>query len=371
MNTTSTPPGQATVAFVLVSYRPDEPAGMERAVAGMAAGLRALNHQALILTAASQQPAPNVLRLRHLPVSFPCGDDTLRTTIDRHREALAHELRTVLTRRQVDIVVYVDGLWGLGRIAADIPTRGVLAVHVVGHRQDLEPALDGVTGVFAPSATVLQQAAAYGYPTESWRVLPNPLLVDPDDIARPDPPTRQELRRSGPVRIVARLGAEKGVADLLTARRPGARPVEIALGTASFEAHPGSQMALLDRCSTLARAAGVTLRPALRWEEVPRWLAGAAVTLVPSQRETFGNLAAESLSAGTPVVAYAIGNLPDLVGDAGILVHPAAGPMGLWGAVETLLADPVRYATTCGAAYYRSRDFRPTTVADAFLKAVW
>ena len=45
-----TPPlATQTVAFVLASYRPDEPAGMERAVAAMAAGLRKLGHQALII----------------------------------------------------------------------------------------------------------------------------------------------------------------------------------------------------------------------------------------------------------------------------------------------------------------------------------
>jgi len=36
----STPAPPVTVAFVLASYRPNEPAGMERAVAALASGLR-------------------------------------------------------------------------------------------------------------------------------------------------------------------------------------------------------------------------------------------------------------------------------------------------------------------------------------------
>ena len=36
----STPASPVTVAFVLAPYRPDEPAGMERAVAALASGLR-------------------------------------------------------------------------------------------------------------------------------------------------------------------------------------------------------------------------------------------------------------------------------------------------------------------------------------------
>jgi glycosyltransferase involved in cell wall biosynthesis len=98
----------------------------------------------------------------------------------------------------------------------------------------------------------------------------------------------------------------------------------------------------------------------------------SAVTIIPSARETFGNLALESLSAGTPVVACAVGNLPALLGEtaAGVLVPPAAGPRGLWQAASDLLDDPVRYRQACGAAYCRSRNYRSAEIADAFLKAV-
>jgi glycosyltransferase involved in cell wall biosynthesis len=52
--------------------------------------------------------------------------------------------------------------------------------------------------------------------------------------------------------------------------------------------------------------------PALAWREVPGFLAGSAVTIVPSVRETLGNPALESLSAGTPVITHANGNPPAL-----------------------------------------------------------
>lgn len=140
---------------------------------------------------------------------------------------------------------------------------------------------------------------------------------------------------------------------------------------AGFEEAPGSQAALLAVCRDLAGASGTVLLPALAWREVPEFLAGAAVTVVPSARETFGNLALESLSAGTPVIAYATGNLPGLLGpDAGILVPPGAGPGGLRDAAGDLLTDPVRYHLACGAAYCRSRNYRSDDVAQAFLKAV-
>ena len=224
-----------------------------------------------------------------------------------------------------------------------------------------------------PSAAVLTEARIRGYDPAAWRVVPNPLLVDPDELERPGAAAREQLRRHGPVRIVARLGAEKGIASLLAAATPGSRPVQVVLSSTGFVAEPGSLQALLDECRALATTAGAHLRPALAWQEIPAFLAGAAITIIPSARETFGNLALESLSAGTPVVAYATGNLPALLNGtgAGMLVPAAAGPKMLWQAAWDLLADPVRYRQACGAAYCRSRNYRSADVADAFLKAVW
>jgi glycosyltransferase involved in cell wall biosynthesis len=362
------------VAFVLASYRPDEPAGMERAVAAMASGLRLLGHQAIIITAAPQENAdPGVIILKEPLVAFPCDDDSLRSAIGSAGPALARELEAALSEHHVDAVVYVDALWGLGILAAEVrhPARRVLAVHVVGHDADLRMALMAAQRVIAPSAWVLSEARHRGYRVHDWRVVPNPLLVDPGDTL-PGREEREQLRLHGPVRVVARLGAEKGVTGLLASPslRPG-RQMEVVLASAGFEAVPGSQVSLLAECQALAAGGGTVLLPALAWREVPGFLAGAAVTIVPSALETFGNVALESMSAGTPVIAHATGNLADLIGpDAGILVPLDAGPGGLLEAAGDLLADAVRYHLACGAAYCRSRNYRSAEVASAFLKAL-
>jgi glycosyltransferase involved in cell wall biosynthesis len=58
---------------------------------------------------------------------------------------------------------------------------------------------------------------------------------------------------------------------------------------------------------------------------------------MPSRYEGFGLPCLEAMAAGVPVVASAVGGLPELLADAGVLVPPG-DPAALADAVRTLLA---------------------------------
>src|SRR5450432_3521465 len=62
--------------------------------------------------------------------------------------------------------------------------------------------------------------------------------------------------------------------------------------------------------------------PALSVERVAALVAQARAAILPSISEATGLPAIEALAAGTPVIASAVGALPELVGGAGILVEP-------------------------------------------------
>jgi glycosyltransferase involved in cell wall biosynthesis len=363
-----------TIAFVLVSWRPDVPAGMERAVAGHAAALTAAGDRAIIITADPAAPpmyrGVQVITLSALKGVFPCDDITLRAAIGDATDALRGELLSILQREPIEVVVYVDGLWGLGRIMPTHPTtRNVLAVHVVGHDVDLQAALARKpAAVIVPSSTVLVRASARGYDTAAWKVVANTLLTEPE----PQPQRiRERVYARGPVRVLARLGPEKGVAALLEPRVNSDRPVEIALAEAPFQLDDDSQQRLRRQCRMMAAdSPQVTIRAGLTWDEVPAWLGEASLVIVPSLTETFGLVALEALAASTPVIAYDIGNLPELVAGGGVLVPRQLGPDGLWRAARELLSNRVEYRRTSRAAYYRSRDYWPALVANQLLKVV-
>ena len=68
----------------------------------------------------------------------------------------------------------------------------------------------------------------------------------------------------------------------------------------------------------------VDVRGALPRAEVLQWLRAADAAILPSDWENFPHAAVEALAAGTPVIATAVGGVPEIVetGVNGILVAP-------------------------------------------------
>lgn len=119
------------------------------------------------------------------------------------------------------------------------------------------------------------------------------------------------------VLYVGRLSPEKGIEDFLAATRElprvivGGGPVEVP------------------------EAVG-PLPP----RELGAHYEAAAVVVVPSRREGYGVVAREAMAHGRPVVATAVGGLPDAIrdGQTGLLVPPG-DPAALRAAIERLLGD--------------------------------
>lgn len=75
--------------------------------------------------------------------------------------------------------------------------------------------------------------------------------------------------------------------------------------------------------------------------ELVRLYAEATIAVVPSLYEGFGLPAGEAMACGVPVVSTDGGALPEIVGDAGVIV-PAADAGALAAAISALLEDPAQ-----------------------------
>ncbi|MFG2719190.1 glycosyltransferase family 4 protein [Streptomyces sp. NPDC048416] len=138
------------------------------------------------------------------------------------------------------------------------------------------------------------------------------------------------------------------------------RPLLMAVG--SLVEHRGYEVLLeaartwrdLDATPLLVIAGEGHARPALqrrieedrlpvrligRRDDITELLAAADIAILPSRWEARSLLAQEALRLGVPLVATAVGGVPELVGDAALLV-PYGDAEALADAVVGLLADP-------------------------------
>ena len=107
-------------------------------------------------------------------------------------------------------------------------------------------------------------------------------------------------------------------------------------------------------CEELARSLGVSqhVRFLGRRGDVPRLLSAIDLALMPSQSEGLGLAAVEALAAARPVIAFAVGGLPEVVTDGinGRLVPPGDCEAFANAVTETLRDPGRRFAYARGAA---------------------
>jgi glycosyltransferase involved in cell wall biosynthesis len=93
----------------------------------------------------------------------------------------------------------------------------------------------------------------------------------------------------------------------------------------------------------------------IAYEEFARYYAEATMAVIPSLYEGFGMPAGEAMACGVPVISTSGGALPEVVGDAGILVPPGDAT-ALRDAITALLDDPERRRSLGEAGLARVRN---------------
>ncbi|HEY7278229.1 MAG TPA: glycosyltransferase, partial [Trebonia sp.] len=107
-----------------------------------------------------------------------------------------------------------------------------------------------------------------------------------------------------------------------------------------------TQLALSDR---------VTFASGLPDTEYARLLASAQVAVIPSMYEGFSLPAVEHMASGTPLIASRAGALPEVTGDAALLVPPGDAEE-LSAALGALLDDESARARLAAAGLNRVRE---------------
>jgi len=148
-----------------------------------------------------------------------------------------------------------------------------------------------------------------------------------------------QVRGSGPIRClaVARLVERKGLGELIRAFALLPRG-EFAL---EIVGDGPDRMVLGELAENLGVAAEIRFAGSLDRDAVAERYRAADLFTLPSSAEAFGNVFAEALASGLPIVGSTVGGIPELVehGVNGLLIDPGQ-PLALARAVQYLAQDP-------------------------------
>lgn len=240
-------------------------------------------------------------------------------------------------------VVLADGHADLPSTAAPL----VVCVHEAGWFEDqlratLDPAfyelistrtaaaVGAASLVLTPSQAIRRDVTrAYGLQPESVRAVPYGL----DPVFRPDAPGGRAAvagLRGGVdapyVLYAAALHPRKNLAVLRQAMADlaaeGLPHLLVVAGGPAGDRHDSSALELAARAELPGAPGRVVRVPSPGDRELSALMAGASAFCLPSLYEGFGLTALEAMGCGAPVVVSDRGSLPEVVGDAGLVVAP-------------------------------------------------
>jgi glycosyltransferase involved in cell wall biosynthesis len=209
--------------------------------------------------------------------------------------------------------------WRRGLIGGSVDSfqegGGGPSVRLLRRLRDAE--LRHAAHVFTPSAWLRELVVSWGVPPERVSVLPNPAPAI-DGLA-----SKQELRDrhglAGPTLAFAgRLTPQKALGQAIWS-------VATAGGIALLVVGDGPDRPRLERLAAeLGVADDVRFLGAQPRERVLELLRAADGAVLTSDWENFPHTVVEALAVGTPVVATAVGGVPEVVhdGENGLLVPP-------------------------------------------------
>jgi len=259
-------------------------------------------------------------------------------------------LRRLLVRERVALV-HAHG--SRGALYAGLAVRG-LDVPMLWHVRidEPDPRLDPVlvrlaSAVVANSAASAARLHTVASAARKVTIVPNGVDLRRFGPHAPDPRLRDALGLATGLPVVGffgRLEHGKGVDVLLEA----AARVHSKLPSAFLFVGDGP---LRERLTARAAAEGLPVCFAGRRDDVPELMRLCSVVVLPSRREAFGRVLVEAMATGVPVVATAVGGIPEVCidGVTGLLVPPD-DPDALAVAIALTLTDQAATADRVAAA---------------------
>jgi len=279
------------VSFPFAPINADPVGGAEQVLAQLDRALVAAGHRSIVLAPAASRVSGQLVPIPHAEP----GGVLARLHAQR---AMRRALDGVLARERVDVLHFHGSDFD-----AYLPPRGPPAL------VSLHLPFDW----YAPSALRVRRPLTWLQPVSRHQAHGAPegvRLLAPIENGVAENPFALVARKRNFALVLGRICPEKGFHDAIAAARAANMPLLIAGEVFAWETH----RRYFDEQIAPQLDPQIRFVGALRGARKQRLLAAARCVLIPSRApETSSLVAMEALAAGTPVIAYPSGALPEIV----------------------------------------------------------
>lgn len=199
-------------------------------------------------------------------------------------------------------------------------------------------------------------------PEARIRVIPLGIPLDPADPADPAAVEKVRGKYGLPERYILYVGTidrRKDYPTLLQALHG----LDVGIHLAVAGSVIGGRTDFPEMIERLGLGDRVRLLGYVPDEDLVGLFRGAAAFVYPSFYEGFGLPVLEAMAVGTPVVTYRTTSLPEVVGEAGILLDPPVSPQALAAEIARVIEDETLRCELVGRGFEQAKRFDWRTTA--------
>jgi glycosyltransferase involved in cell wall biosynthesis len=350
--------------------------GAEMLLADMAAGAATADIRFSVGYLSDEDGSPAAVRLRERgvePVLVPVSGLVKPSAFRDVRRHLAG-VRPDLLHTHLG---YSDAIGGAAARSLRIPT--VSSIHLMAWESDLRERarlrlMAAVRRRCAARVITVSEAARRAFVEAGWDAPERVTTIHSGIAAEPRPGAGAQVRAS------LGLGRDDTVVAMVSVVRPGkGHDVAIRAVEALSARYPALRLLIVGEgraradVERLAAPLGHRVVMTGHRDDFMEVLDAADLVVHPSSRDAFPTALLEAMAAGVPVVATAVGGIPEMIepGRTGLLIEAPPGWQRLAEAIDSLLGEPKRLRQLGAAARDRfEREFTAERWAER-LRAVY
>lgn len=336
--------------ITFLSAHRDTFGGMERSIFSLIKGLTANGCNVYVYTSEPDEGVQNFFYSPYLTVAYPQNQNMIDSAILRHyednKEYITLELSDLLIKYNIDYILVIDQLWGIIphlNILGNLQCPVGLVYHMFLQQDLIKRTLEmPFTHYFAVSEDVK-------YKINTINALKKPVYLLPNSYCEDEFSPREILRQNYDIFCNTRLAQGKGIEYLLEAflMIHNEYP-KYNLSLCGGEFHFGERNYVLKQIKDyISRypsiSSHIKINEKIPWKLIPQYILNSRMVILPTSYESFGIAALEAIACEVPLIATNVGNLPQLIQNAGIIVE-FGNPEDIYRAVKIITENSNKVA---------------------------